>query len=64
MILREHPENETILNKRVWDYHKTKKGTVVLFDGRDVIPSIDIKWDNGEFSERCFMRFLEIEIAE
>lgn len=64
MILREHPENETILNKRVWDYHKTKKCTVVLFDGRDVIPSIDIKWDDGEFSERCFMRFLEIEMAD
>lgn len=64
MILREHPENESILNKRVWDINKTKQGTIVLFDGRDHIPSIDIRWDNGEFSERCFMRFLEIEMVD
>lgn len=64
MLVREHPQNETILNKRVWDINQTKKGTVVLFDGSDITPSIDILWDNGEFSERCFMRFLEIEMSD
>lgn len=63
MLVKEHPEDETILTKRVWNKKKTQQGSVVLFDPTDRYPSIDIQWDDGKFSERCFMMGLEIEFV-
>jgi len=63
MLLKEHPEDETILHQRVWNKAKTQQGTVVIFDPEDRYPSIDIQWDDGKLSQRCFMMCLEIEMV-
>jgi hypothetical protein len=63
MLLKEHPEDETIINKRVWNKAKTQQGTVLIYDPEDRYPSIDIQWDDGQLSQRCFMMCLEIEMV-
>jgi len=63
MLIKDHPEDTTILTKRVWNKKKTQQGTVVCFDEADRYPSIDIHWDDGKRSERCFMMCLEIELV-
>lgn len=64
MLIKEHPEDETIVGKRVLNAAQTQEGTVVLFDPKDRYPSIDIKWDDGKLSQRCFMMNLAIELVE
>lgn len=64
MLVKDHPEDETIVGKRVWNKAQTQEGTIVLFDPKDRYPSIDIKWDDGQFSERCFMANMAIELVD
>lgn len=64
MLIKEHPEDETIVGKRVLNKAQTQEGTVVLFDPKDRYPSIDIKWDDGQLSQRCFMMSLAIELVD
>lgn len=66
MKVKEHPEDNSILNKRVWNKAGTQKGTVVGFtpEPQDRYPSIDIQWDDGKLSERTFMMVLDLEIVD
>lgn len=63
MLVKEHPEDISVLTKRVWNKKKTQQGTIVCFDEADRYPSIDIHWDDGNRSVRCFMMVLEIEFV-
>ena len=64
MLVCEHPEDESIFGKRVWNFAKTQKGTVIEFDPTDREASISIQWDDDTASSRCFMMALEIELVE
>lgn len=67
MKLKDHPLNDTILNKRVWNIKKTSQGTIVSFnhnnlkDIEDFI--VDIIWDNGGVSPAVPVVLVEIELV-
>lgn len=64
MKIKEHPEDISILRKRVFNKAQTQLGTVTGFypEPIDRYPSIDILWDDGKLSERVFMMVLDLEI--
>lgn len=64
MLVCEHPEDNSIFGKRVWNVAKTQQGTVIEFDPNDRECSISIQWDDDKISYRCFMMALEIELVE
>ncbi len=62
MLIKDHPEDESIFGKRVLNHKKTQAGTVVAFFPSARYPAISIDWDNGKKSEYQFIMCLELEI--
>jgi len=48
MLIKDHPEDESIFGKRVLNHKKTQAGTVVAFFPSARYPAISIDWDNGK----------------
>lgn len=67
MKLKDHPLNDTILNKRVWNIKRTSQGTIVSFNHKNLKDvedfMVDIEWDNGGFSPAVPVVEVELELV-